>query len=134
MAGYKYDDEGGQFLTFVLTFLCLVLLPLTYSILPSTSGRSLLNQTQGWFDKRGQKDAFVKKINRRSPLRAILSGKLIFVSLGWLWAAYLVQTIANTSSNSAHAVYNPFEILGIPTNQLFSPRNIESRPMFRTAV
>lgn len=38
MSQYKYDEEGGQFLTFVLTFLLLVLLPLTYSLFPSNAG------------------------------------------------------------------------------------------------
>ena len=40
MAEYKYDEEGGQFLTFVITFLLLVLVPLTYSTFsPSRSQR-----------------------------------------------------------------------------------------------
>jgi translocation protein SEC63 len=60
---YKYDEEGGQFLTFVLTFLLLVLLPLTYSLLTS---RVSAKGKQGWLDARGQKVAAIRRLARRS--------------------------------------------------------------------
>ena len=33
MSGYKYDEEGGQFLTFALTALLAFLVPATYRAL-----------------------------------------------------------------------------------------------------
>ena len=64
MSQYKYDEEGGQFLTFVLTFLLLVLVPLTWSLLTGATTRASISQS--WFDKRGQKVSTIRSINRRS--------------------------------------------------------------------
>lgn len=69
---YKYDEEGGQFLTFVLTFLLLLLLPLTYSLLGGAV-RSKGKGKQGWFDARGQKVDDIKRANRRSLTNPKLS-------------------------------------------------------------
>lgn len=33
MSGYKYDEEGGQFFTFVLTALLALIIPYTYRVL-----------------------------------------------------------------------------------------------------
>lgn len=60
---YKYDEEGGQFLTFVLTFLLLVLVPLTYSLL---SARASNAGKQGWWDARGQKIDAIRRFRRRT--------------------------------------------------------------------
>lgn len=48
MSQYKYDEEGGQFLTFVLTFLLLVLVPLTWSLLSGLTQRSELKLAVAW--------------------------------------------------------------------------------------
>ena len=69
---YKYDNEGAQFLTFVLTFLLVALLPLTYSLFSSKRGRGA---TQGWFDAKGQKVQQVKQAHKRSLTNPRLSGK-----------------------------------------------------------
>ncbi|CBQ71446.1 related to SEC63-ER protein-translocation complex subunit [Sporisorium reilianum SRZ2] len=110
MAEYKYDEEGGQFLTFVLTFLLLVLVPLTYSLLsPSRTASS----KKGSWDARGQKIDLIRSAKKRSLLNPQISPKAVFVLAGWGIVAYLFQTILNTASNSSHAVYDPFQILGI---------------------
>ncbi len=110
MAEYKYDEEGGQFLTFVLTFLLLVLVPLTYSLLaPSRSHRS----AKGSWDARGQKIDLIRSSKKRSLLNPQISPRAVFVFAGWGVVAYLFQTILNTATNSSHAVYDPFNILGI---------------------
>ncbi|CDR99264.1 related to SEC63-ER protein-translocation complex subunit [Sporisorium scitamineum] len=110
MAEYKYDEEGGQFLTFVLTFVLLVLVPLTYSLLaPFRAGSS----KKGSWDARGQKIDLIRSSKKRSLLNPQISPKAVFVLAGWGIVAYLFQTILNTASNSSHAVYDPFQILGI---------------------
>ena len=110
MAEYKYDEEGGQFLTFVLTFLLLVLVPLTYSLLAPSRARS---SRKGSWDARGQKIDLIRSAKKRSLLNPQVSPKAVFVLAGWGIVAYLFQTILNTASNSSHAVYDPFQILGI---------------------
>ncbi len=110
MAEYKYDEEGGQFLTFVLTFLLLLLVPLTYSLLaPSRSHSS----RKGSWDARGQKIDLIRSSKKRSLLNPQISPKAVFVLAGWGVVAYLFQVILNTAANSSHAVYDPFQILGI---------------------
>ena len=110
MAEYKYDEEGGQFLTFVLTFLLLVLVPLTCSLLaPSRTGSS----KKGSWDARGQKVDLIRSAKKRSLLNPQISPKAVLVLAGWGIVAYLFQTILNTAANSSHAVYDPFQILGI---------------------
>ncbi|KIS65795.1 protein-transporting protein SEC63 [Mycosarcoma maydis] len=110
MAEYKYDEEGGQFLTFVLTFLLLVLVPLTYSLLaPSRIG----SFKKGSWNARGQKIPLILSSKKRSLLNPQISSKAVFVLAGWGIVAYLFQTILNTAANSSHAVYDPFQILGI---------------------
>lgn len=114
MAGqYKYDNEGAQFLTFVLTFLLVALLPLTYSLFPGGSDDGRSAKKQGWFDAKGQKNDSVKKITKRSITNPKIGGKFLLVILGWAAVALLFHNIANTATNTSHAVYDPFSILGI---------------------
>ncbi|KAJ1021913.1 hypothetical protein NDA16_003675 [Ustilago loliicola] len=110
MAEYKYDEEGGHFLTFVLTFLLLLLVPLTYSLLASS--RTSTSKKGSW-DARGQKIDLIRSARKRSLLNPQISSKAVFVLAGWGIVAYLFKTILNTAANSSHAVYDPFQILGI---------------------
>lgn len=71
---YKYDEEGGQFFTFVLTFLLMVLVPTTWSLLTGTRTK---RKSQGWFDARGQKVSAIKKINQRSLSNPKISKKCV---------------------------------------------------------
>lgn len=68
---YKYDSEGAQFLTFLLTFLLLALLPLTYSLFGSSSAKR--GGKHGDFDAKGQKVDEIKRIHRRSLFNPRLS-------------------------------------------------------------
>jgi translocation protein SEC63 len=69
---YKYDNEGAQFLTFVLTFLLVALVPLTYSLLSSARTKGA---KQGWFDAKGQKVTEVKQMHKRSITNPQVSGR-----------------------------------------------------------
>ncbi len=117
MAGsYKYDEEGGQFLTFILTFVLLFLLPLTYSTIPSPSSAAGGKRAQGWFDKKGQKISSVKRLSRRTLLNPKISKRATLVAVGWIAVALLVQKLANTAATSSHTIYDPFAILGISSS------------------
>ncbi|SNX87940.1 related to SEC63 - ER protein-translocation complex subunit [Melanopsichium pennsylvanicum] len=111
MAEYKYDEEGGQFLTFVLTFLLLLLVPLTYSLL--SPSRSSARRSKGSWDSPGQKISLILSSRKKSLLNPQVSPKAVFVLAGWGIVVYLFRTILNTASNSSHKVYDPFQILGI---------------------
>ncbi|KAE8226952.1 hypothetical protein CF319_g532 [Tilletia indica] len=109
MSEYKYDEEGGQFYTFVLTFLLLILVPLTYTTVLSRKR----DRTQSWFDAKGQKVQAIKNLRKRSLTNPQVSGRFLFIVIGWSAVAYLFQKIANSATNSTHPVYDPFTILGI---------------------
>ncbi|KAK0535146.1 secretory subunit [Tilletia horrida] len=111
MSQYKYDEEGGQFLTFVLTFLLLILVPLTYSSLFAKRERN-----QSWFDAKGQKVKAIKNIRKRSLTNPRISARFFLLLVGWSAVAYLFQKIANAATNSTHPVYDPFAILGIKSS------------------
>lgn len=75
MSQYKYDDEGGQFLTFLLTFLLLVLAPLTWSLLTGSAQGSRSSISQSWFDAPGQKVSAIQSLKRRSLANPQISKK-----------------------------------------------------------
>ncbi|CAD6946431.1 unnamed protein product [Tilletia controversa] len=112
MSEYKYDEEGGQFYTFVLTFLLLILVPLTYTTVLS----SKRDRNQSWFDVKGQKVKAIKNLRKRSLTNPQVSARVLFILVGWSAVAYLSQKIANAATNSTHPVYDPFTILGIKTS------------------
>jgi len=67
MAEYKYDEEGQQFTVFLLTFLLLILLPLTYSSLSNSSFLpSKPHKSFGWFHSKGNKTKELKNVTKRS--------------------------------------------------------------------
>lgn len=107
MSGYKYDDEGGQFFTFALTAVVAFLVPYTYRTLFSRS----MSIAHGWLDRRGHKTRAAQHLMRTSPWWFVFRAVVLLV--GWASAAYLVHRIATAAKNSTHAVYDPFEILGI---------------------
>lgn len=108
---YKYDNEGAQFLTFVLTFLLVGLVPLTYSLIPGRDRGAYARQ--GSIDAKGQKDQNVKSMTKRSLANPKLSGRILFVVIGWIAVGFLFHTIANSATTESHIMYDPFAILGI---------------------
>ncbi|KAJ7173811.1 translocation protein sec63 [Mycena filopes] len=102
---YHYDEAGNMAAYFVITFLALVLTPLTFSLIPSRSGTA--NQPTPCecgpcIDQR--------KRTRGSRLR-LPGKKMSFVIAGWSAFAYLCWKVAGAKMDNQ--VYNPFEILGI---------------------
>ncbi|KAI0751955.1 DnaJ-domain-containing protein [Irpex lacteus] len=107
MADYSYDESGNMALYFVLTFLFVILLPLTL-----TSPSSLRQ-------KRVQEgcpcDECVRHRNSIQPgiFSARFQRRSLFLAVGWSAFAYLAYKV--TTAKIENKVYNPFEILEIST-------------------
>ncbi|KAJ7090585.1 Sec63 Brl domain-containing protein [Mycena crocata] len=104
MAEYHYDEAGNMAAYFVITFLALVLIPLTISLLPSRS-----HSTNQPACPCGPCTAQRKRIGG-SKLR-LPGKKMSFVVVGWSAFAFLCYKVAGAKMENQ--VYNPFEILGI---------------------
>ncbi|ODQ55384.1 DnaJ-domain-containing protein [Saitoella complicata NRRL Y-17804] len=106
MSEYSYDEEGNYFPFFVLTFLGLVLVPLTYTSL---------------FRKKVERPAQVNCncdacVRKKSALAKqdsrIKFGKRFFaLAAGWALFAWMAYRVANQKFESKH--WDPYEILGI---------------------
>ncbi|KAG8826554.1 secretory subunit [Serendipita sp. 411] len=110
MAQTTYD--GGMAAYFLLTFLALILVPLTLSFAANFRSSTVIQgcKCQDCIENRekiGQKE--------RSTFGKLGSdSKTIFLSIGWLIFAGLVYFVLNTSSTLT--VYDPFTILGISSS------------------
>ncbi|KAG8740640.1 secretory subunit [Ceratobasidium sp. 414] len=102
MAQYHY--EGGLAAYFVLTFLSLVLIPLTLSFKPSGAARK---STLCKCPECTEKEVRLNKSRGLSPL----SPKLWVTIVLWVLFAVVAYYAATTKSDTK--IYNPFEILGI---------------------
>ncbi|KAJ7089651.1 Sec63 Brl domain-containing protein [Mycena belliarum] len=103
MAEYHY--EGNMAAYFVITFLALLLVPFTVSLLPSRTGSA--NQPAPC-----ECAPCVAQRKRIRGSRLKLPGKkMTFVIVGWSVFAYLCWQVAGAKMENT--VYNPFEILGI---------------------
>lgn len=117
MSGYKYDEEGGQFMTFCLTALLAFMVPYTYRMLRpqrktgTSSAPSHAAKAQGWLDQSGHKVKAVQQLMRTSPVWKTLHWVLL--AAGWAAVALLFKKVAYLVSHSEHKVYDPFSILGI---------------------
>ncbi|GJE83968.1 DnaJ-domain-containing protein [Phanerochaete sordida] len=105
MAEYHYDESGSMAAYFLLTFLLVVLIPLTMS------SSSVFSRTQ---DKDGC--PCQECVNHRANLRpSVFSPKarrrLFILTAGWSIFAFVVYKVASSKIESK--VYNPFEILDI---------------------
>ncbi|WFD43907.1 secretory subunit [Malassezia psittaci] len=107
MSGYKYDDEGGQFFTFALTGVVAFIVPYTYRTLFSRKKIT----AQGWLDRPGNKTRTAQSLMAASWTGVLI--RMLVLVAGWASVAYLVRGIATAAQNSTHAIYDPFQILGI---------------------
>ncbi|KAJ7746903.1 Sec63 Brl domain-containing protein [Mycena maculata] len=105
MAAYHYDEGGNMAAYFVITFLAILLLPITLSLLPSRSRAA----SKGTPCQCGPCIAQRKRI-QGSKIR-MPGFKVSFVIVGWSAFAYLCWKVAGAKMDNK--VYDPFEILGI---------------------
>ncbi|KAF8632412.1 hypothetical protein AX17_004853 [Amanita inopinata Kibby_2008] len=108
MAKYNYDEAGNMAGYYLITFLALILVPMTLTSIkpapknsldgcqckPCTEGRRWLAKQQG-----------------RSLLNPQVSKKTAFLLFGWALLAFVSYRVTGLTIESK--VYDPFEILGI---------------------
>ncbi|KAF9069774.1 DnaJ-domain-containing protein [Rhodocollybia butyracea] len=106
MANYSYD-EGGMAAYFIITFLALILVPLTLSISPSKRKTLAGCQCSLCTEQRSR----IAKREKGSILNPQFSAKTLFIIGGWSVLGYLSFKVANAKLDNK--LYDPFEILGI---------------------
>ncbi|KAJ3852121.1 Sec63 Brl domain-containing protein [Lentinula lateritia] len=107
MANYSYDEGGNMAAYFIITFLALILIPLTLSI--STSHKKTLDGCQ--CSLCGEQRLRIAKREKGSIFTPRFSAKTIFIIGGWAVFAFLSYKVANAKMDNK--VYDPFEILGL---------------------
>ncbi|KAF8164785.1 Sec63 Brl domain-containing protein [Crassisporium funariophilum] len=111
MATYEYDEAGVMAAYFLITFLALVLVPLTISSLTKTSEKP----TEGCqCPPCVEQQKSVGKQERGSLLTPNLSKKTYFLLGGWSLFAFVCYRVSLLKVENK--IYNPFEILGIKSD------------------
>ncbi|KAJ3843252.1 Sec63 Brl domain-containing protein [Lentinula raphanica] len=107
MANYSYDEGGNMAAYFIITFLALILIPLTLSISPSKKKGSEGCQCTLCSQQRLN----ISKREKGSIFNPQFSTKSLFIIGGWIVFAFFSYRVANAKLDNK--VYDPFEILGI---------------------
>ncbi|KZT33857.1 hypothetical protein SISSUDRAFT_1027300 [Sistotremastrum suecicum HHB10207 ss-3] len=111
MAQYHYDEAGNMAAYFVLTFLSLVLVPLSFSYVPTTKKAVKAPppacECSACVDHREA----LRKRSQRPWYRPQIGTKALFTLGGWVVFGLLVYKIATTVDESK--MYDPFQILGV---------------------
>lgn len=113
---YEYDSNGDLSSLVLMTFLLVVLLPITYRTARPKRSQTLAASK---FPVVVTDDAEVQAVTRRRPTKSSIgafydvyfSFRYITLTLGWAVVAYLAYRIANTKRESNY--WNPYDILGI---------------------
>ena len=106
---FEYDETGSTFYYFMLAFLLIVFIPLTYVIWPFYPDPRSKRRTVPCTCKSCVGKSSMLKEKRKNTGSKIL--KSLVIILGWSAVAYFAFK-ASTTENT-HVEYNPFTILGI---------------------
>ncbi|KAF9475267.1 translocation protein sec63 [Pholiota conissans] len=112
MATYEYDEAGVMAAYFLITFLALILVPLTISSLSKSSAKHVTDGCQCTPCVEQRKKVIEQE--KGSFLRPKLSKKTYFLVGGWSLFALVCYRVSLLKVENK--VYNPFEILGIKTS------------------
>ncbi|KAJ3745376.1 Sec63 Brl domain-containing protein [Lentinula detonsa] len=107
MANYSYDEGGNMAAYFIITFLALILIPLTLSISPSK--KKNLDGCQ--CNLCAQRRSRIAEREKGSILNPKFSAKTLFIIVGWTVFAFFSYKVANAKMDNK--LYDPFEILGL---------------------
>ncbi|KAH9483171.1 Translocation protein sec63 [Psilocybe cubensis] len=112
MATYEYDEAGVMAAYFIITFLAMVLVPLTISSLTKISAKGITDGCQ-CTPCVEQREA-ISKQERGSLLNPKISRRTYFLLGGWSLFAFVCYRVSLLKVENK--IYNPFEILGISTS------------------
>ncbi|KII96122.1 hypothetical protein PLICRDRAFT_170703 [Plicaturopsis crispa FD-325 SS-3] len=111
MASYNYDEGGNMAAYFLLTFLALVLVPLTLSMF---SGSKKVEhdgcQCQACVEQRSR----INKREQGSWLNPRISKKSLATLAGWSFFGFIAYKVAGAKNENK--LYDPFEILGLSSS------------------
>ncbi|KAH9928945.1 Sec63 Brl domain-containing protein [Fomitopsis serialis] len=111
MANYSYDEAGNMAAYFLLTFLSIILIPLTLSSFsPSRKPRVLSGCQCGACLEQAES---IRRRERGSVLSPKFRRRTFCLAAGWALVAYLVYKV--TTTQVENKVYDPFEVLGLGT-------------------
>lgn len=111
MAAYEYDEAGVMATYFLITFLALILIPLTLSSLGKGSEKTTHGcDCEACVEQRAQS----KKREQGSLLSPKFTKKTYFLIVGWTIFALACYRASKLKVYSK--VYDPFEILGISSS------------------
>ncbi|KAF8960275.1 translocation protein sec63 [Flammula alnicola] len=112
MATYEYDEAGVMAAYFLITFLALVLVPLTISSVTKTSGKKVTEGCQCTPCVEQRKE--LSRLETGTLLNPKISRKTYFLLGGWSLFAFVCYRVSLLKVENK--LYNPFEILGIQTS------------------
>ncbi|TCD69184.1 secretory subunit [Steccherinum ochraceum] len=106
MANYNYDEAGNMAAYFLLTFLFIVLVPLS---IPSSSKSQPSSGCA--CEQCTQHRSEIRKLESGSFLNPKHHRRAFILAAGWAFFSYVAYKVATIENDQK--VYNPFEILGI---------------------
>ncbi|KAG2216131.1 hypothetical protein INT45_005643 [Circinella minor] len=113
MAEYAYDEEGYNFLYFVISVLSLCLVPITLQSLYSAwkSAKSKNEQNLCQCDTCQKERTKIRKTESNRVLKQLFKPKFLFLIAGWFAVALLAYQVSFASEPVQQ--WDPYEILGI---------------------
>ncbi|KAI9250438.1 Sec63 Brl domain-containing protein [Phascolomyces articulosus] len=113
MAEYAYDEEGYNFLYFVISVLSLCLVPITLQSVYSAwkSARSKSEQNLCPCDTCQNERTKISKTQSNRVLKQLFKPKYLFLIAGWIAVALLAYQVSFAEAPKQH--WDPYEILGI---------------------
>ncbi|VDB86774.1 unnamed protein product [Peniophora sp. CBMAI 1063] len=112
MAAYSYDESGNMALYFVITFLFMILVPLTLSARPSRAAQKQpAARAQCECGPCVEQRKKIKTLEGAAWRQVTVTKKTVFLVVGWIVLIGLSIKMYYTKTESS--VYNPYEILGI---------------------
>ncbi|KZV63236.1 hypothetical protein PENSPDRAFT_657466 [Peniophora sp. CONT] len=112
MAAYSYDESGNMALYFVITFLFMILVPLTLSARPTrASQKHNVARAQCECGPCVEHRKKIKALEGASWRKVQFTKKAIFLVVGWI--VLIALSIKVSYSKTESSVYDPYEILGL---------------------
>lgn len=108
---FQYDENGGTFLYFLLSFLALILIPATYYWWPHKSDQKVVDEDAQCGCEGCKKKKLVLYTNDPYKNVKILLRKLAILG-GWLLLFFLAYRVSLLDYEYAN--FDPYDILGVP--------------------